>query len=329
MATIKDIADEVGISKAAVSRILNHKGSFNQETIKKVERAAKRLNYTPISMLRQENNKDEKVIAVVLPPTISPYYGILINLIEQAAYDYRYSILICSSVFNRENETAFFQLLREKNVSGLILGTFEQDTEYLLEQEIPIVTLGFKSSDKITSVRSDNYAGGCLAARHLSGKSCKKLLYISGFPEGLKYDERYKGFAEEAERRGCDVWAYQIDPDLIETPDASGIITQISLEHSDAEGIFFESFKLGVKLFQTFSELDYRIPEDIKIIGYGNPFLSAYSYPPITVILENTRQIVSRAVTELVDLIENEDAEETSLAKDILIPVSLKIGKTT
>ena len=76
MATIQDIADEVGISKAAVSRILNHKGSFNPETIRKVERAAKRLNYKTIHMLKQENEAEGKTIALIFPPSDSPYYGI-------------------------------------------------------------------------------------------------------------------------------------------------------------------------------------------------------------------------------------------------------------
>lgn len=66
MATIKDIADEVGISKTAVSRILNHKGSFSQDTILKVERVAKRLNYTSPGMQREAGD-GRKTIAAVLP----------------------------------------------------------------------------------------------------------------------------------------------------------------------------------------------------------------------------------------------------------------------
>ena len=67
MATIKDIANEVGISKAAVSRILNHKGSFSPETIAKVQRVANRLNYTTLTALHQEEPVSNKIIAAIFP----------------------------------------------------------------------------------------------------------------------------------------------------------------------------------------------------------------------------------------------------------------------
>ncbi len=104
MATIQDIADEVGISKAAVSRILNHKGSFSKETVNAVERAAKRLNYSSYNMLKQETEKDNKVIGLIVPPSTSPFYGILVNMIESVAYKFGYSILLCGSAYYHMEE---------------------------------------------------------------------------------------------------------------------------------------------------------------------------------------------------------------------------------
>ena len=88
MATIQDIADAAGISKAAVSRILNHKGSFSQETIRKVEDIARKMNYISVSAARQEDAEGIKLIAAVFPTQITPYYGILTSLMEGYAYDY-------------------------------------------------------------------------------------------------------------------------------------------------------------------------------------------------------------------------------------------------
>ena len=81
MSTIKDIADEVGISKAAVSRILNHKGSFSQETILKVERAAKRLNYVSRNEM-VEGEEESKTIAAIFPDK-GIYFSILTTLLEK------------------------------------------------------------------------------------------------------------------------------------------------------------------------------------------------------------------------------------------------------
>ncbi len=328
MATIKDIADEVGISKAAVSRILNHKGSFSQETIRKVERAAKRLHYTSMNMLRQEAGKGEKRIAIVLPPSAVPYFGMLANMIEQAAYEYQYEVVLYSSMFMHKNEADFFRELGKRSISGILLATFVSGEDVVTQQDIPAATIGFQISEAVPSVRSDYYSGGCLAARHLIGKGCKKMLYVSRSAESLKYDERYRGFLDEAEEKGCQVWPYHVEANA-ELQDITGTITRMSLEHPDADGAFSESFRLGNRIYQTFSELGYEIPKDVKIISYGNPFLSSYCNLDMTMVMENTRQIVLHAVSLIVDLMENAEAMEEREIPCILTPVSLKVGRTT
>lgn len=329
MATIKDIADEVGISKAAVSRILNHKGSFSSDTIKKVERAAKRLNYKTMNMLMEESGTGDKVIAVVFPAPVSANYSVITSLIEQAAYGYGYDIWLCSSLFENRSEEEFFQEMKKKNVSGVLLGTYAKDGKALAEWGIPVVTVGFAAGEGISSVSSDDYSCGKLAARHLLGRGCRKLLYITRFPEGVKYDPRYKGFLDEAQRNGAQVWPYQVDVDMDFLHDAPGIMTEMAMEHPDADGVFSETFRLAAVLYKTYTDIGYRIPQDIKIIGYGNEYMSVYSSPRLTIIKENIRQIASRAVAALIDQIENEEPQEKGSGTEIKVPVSLEVAQTT
>ncbi len=100
MATIQDIANEVGISTAAVSRILNRKGSFSPETIARVEAVARKLNYSRSTPALSENTPGLNLIAVIVPNRITPYYGLLTSLMEQTAYDYGYNLMICGSQFD-------------------------------------------------------------------------------------------------------------------------------------------------------------------------------------------------------------------------------------
>ncbi len=329
MATIKDIADEVGISKAAVSRILNHKGSFSNDTIKKVERAAKRLNYKTINMLMEENSAENKSIAVVFPTTVSANYGVFTSLIEQAAYDYGYDIWPCSSLFENCSEEEFFQEMKKKNVSGILLGTYVKDGAALKEKGIPVVTVGFTAGEGILSVSSDNYSCGRIAARHLLGKGCHSLLYITRFPEGVKYDPKYKGFLEEAQKNGAQVWPYQVDLDMDFIHDAPGIMTEMVMEHPEADGVFSETFRLASVLYKTYMDIGYKIPQDIKIIGYGNDYMSVYSSPRLTIVKENIRQIASRAVAVLIDQVENEEPQDADKELEIKVPVSLEVAQTT
>lgn len=330
MATIKDIADEVGISKAAVSRILNHKGSFSPETIAKVERVARRLKYTPPFAAQQEDAAPSKVIAAIFPVLELPYFGLVASLLEKCAYSYGYNLMLCGSLFDRQKEEECFKSLEQKKISGIILGSYTKDVTMLENQNLPVVTLGYKLANTIPSVCADNYAAGKIAARHLLSKGCRKLLYITSYQDSLEQDLRYIGFADGLKTRNLTPWVYRVNMKMQLSNDFSEIITQMALEHPDADGIFAETDALAMNCLQVFPSLGCRIPEDIKVVGYGNPFFSAFSNPKLTLVREDTDEIARRAVALLVDLMEGEEDQREKLrTAEIIVPVSLNERKTT
>ncbi len=324
MATIKDIADRVGISVAAVSRILNHKGSFSQETIRNVEQAARELGYVSPSMAKQEVIASCKTIAVILPYRHSPYYSVLCDLMEQAAYDYGYSLLLCSTLFNNDR-AACLDLIRKQGVSGIVLGSYTYHHEDLKSAGLPIVTVGFRLSDDYSSVRSDNYAGGKIAARHLLGKGCRNLLYVTKYADGIEKDERWLGFESELRKADCEVHPYRILSNRAAGDNSEEMLTKIALEHPNADGLFAESQRLAMQCIRVFSGLGCRIPSDIRMIGYGNPYFVDYSCPMLTIIRENIQEVARKTISCLVDEIEQGSREK----KDILIPVALDMRETT
>lgn len=324
MATIQDIADEVGISKAAVSRILNKKGSFNKATISRVFQVAKQLNYTLPNAAQLLNEQYFKVIGAVLPIGHSPYYSVLVSLLEEVAYSYGYSLMVCSSMYDKEKEEEFFNVLRDKRISGIIYGSFNSQVE-VPSDEWPIVTVGHRISEEITVIKSDNYAAGRIAAKHLIGKGCKSFLYISAYQVGEKNDERFKGFAAELSKRNLSMKPYftggNDNPEYI-----FSAITQMFLDNPDAEAIFVESQALAIKCLKVCDALGIAIPRQMKLVSYGTEALSLYSYPEVTMVIENTAQIAYEAVTALVEQIEESSNPKKN---EIVLPVSLSQKQTS
>ncbi len=325
MATIQDIANELGISKTAVSRILNHKGSFSAETIHKVEACAKRLNYVSAGMLRNEEGSDFKIVAAVLPLANSPYYGILTACLEQAVYKYGYSLLVCGSSFDKGKEEEIVKYTKERTVKGLLIAGFTYDISSLDRDGIPAVSIGLKLADHIPSVTTDNYMAGVLAARHLMTRKCRKYLYISNYINGRKYDKRYIGFKEELAKHNHEVRDYFLQVDSRQYGSVKSTVTQMILENPDADAVFAESQSLVNMCIQVYSELGYNIPEDVKIIGYSTNAMAGYCYPRPAYIRENVELIAQKAAAMLADMIENGSTE----GKDIVIPVSIEQGSTS
>ena len=329
MATIKDIAEAVGISKAAVSRILNHKGSFSLETIAKVERAAREMNYVPVSVLQQEAAGSSRIIAAIFPPAELAYFGYLSSLLEREVYKFGYNLMLCGSLFDREKEEQCYRFVEEKKISGIFLGSYTYDATMLREQKFPVVTVGYKLTDEIPAVRTDNYAAGRIAARHLLSKGCRKFLYISGYPGGLDMDLRCRGFEDELNKSGCSLWKYLVSLEMQMDNDFSSVVSEMIMEHPDADGVFAETDILAMNCIQIYTGMGYRIPEEVKIISYGNIPAAEFTTPQLTVVKENTVEIARRAAMLLVDLIEKDEEDAGDSGREIIVPVALKERKTT
>lgn len=326
MATIQDIADAAGISKAAVSRILNHKGSFSQETIRRVEDIARKMNYISVSAARQEDAEGIKLIAAVFPTQITPYYGILTSLMEGYAYDYGYHLMLCGSLYDYEKEEELFRNLTDRKIKGILLGSFVKDGASIAAQSLPVVTIGYQINEEVPTVRTDNYSGGRIAALHLCGKGCRKLLYLTGFEDGLEKDMRYQGFRDALQEQGKEVYPYTITLDQKLNGTIQDVITRMALEHPDADGLFAESQRLAMESIAVYRNLGIEVPKSMKIVGYGNPYLLPYSSPKLSLIRENTAEIARQAVEVLVQMIER---PEEPVPPVTVIPVSFEQNQTT
>lgn len=232
--------------------------------------------------------------------------------------------MICSSIYDQEKEEVFFSMLRERKINGIIYGSFTEGISLESEEDLPIVTIGTKISDTVPTVRSDNYSAGVIAARHLASNGAKDLLYISDYHEGKNKDERYKGFKDEANKLDINVSSYFTYHNN-QSKDVAGIITQMLIDHPEADGIFAEHTSLAIQCLKICNDLGLEVPKDLKLVGFSSPYASNYSFPEISNVMENTRMIAEKAIGTLVDLIENNTVKEL----ETIVPVSLERKQTS
>lgn len=319
MATISEVASKAGVSKTTVSRILNSQGSFSEDTIAKVLQAVEELNYRPNEVARTLGKNKSKTIALIFPTQDIPSFVEIQSALEGAFYQHGYKAILFSSLFNKEKEKDTVQMLQNNMIDGIVLGSYTKEISHFTDCSLPIVAAGRKFDPKIPSVKSDDRGAGILAGKHLLKKRCKKLLYLTNNPDGIEADERYAGFKSVIDKSDAQLWYYEISLDAQLTYDFSSTIHRMIIEHPDADGIFAETDVLAMSCIQNYSNLGYRIPEDIKIIGYGDMFFSALSNPALTTIHEDRKRTAEVIATVLIDLIENRTLQQT----EIEIPVSL------
>lgn len=168
-ATLKDVAQEAGVSSATVSYILNGKRSISEETKARVMEAIKKLDYVPDLNARGLTMRDSKLIGVVVPQTEpgerlmfqNSFYSEILGSIEYYARLSGYHILISATDANE----SYLTLAKKRNLDGIIVIGMYPDEFYqqMKKTQIPIVLIDSYCGDHYYhSIRIDDAYGSYL-----------------------------------------------------------------------------------------------------------------------------------------------------------------------
>jgi len=323
IATIKDVAKTAGVSIATVSRVLNNKGPLSDKTIKKVNDAMSVLKYRPNTIARSLVKGKHYCIGIMLPSIWMPFWSQLAHELEKEATNQGYNIMITIAPDDVDSYIEKCEHLRASMLDGIITSHVRGTDEYIKNAPIPIVLIG--TVDRPPSVSSNDEQGGLLATRHLIAKGCKSLIHISAKLDARKSsDERSYAFIRECDRRHISYKLYQVEERVLRNMDFSGLISSIYCDNSSFDGIFASNDILAAHCVSTALSLGYKVPEDVRIVGYDDIIISPLLYPSLTTIRHNYQRLAEAAVATLLNLIAGKEVEPKQV-----IPVELVERKTT
>lgn len=310
MATLKDVANKVGVSITTVSRVLNNRGAISQKTKNKVFKAMKELNYFPNEMARSLSNKNSHLIGLIVPYIGHPFFGMLTDAIEEACYHQEYKLLLCTSNGHPGREKELLSMLRANNVAGVLVCSRIDDAEEYLDIDLPVVSIE-RTIDNIPSVSCDNYKGGVFAARELIESGCKHpLLFGNRTKEHLPAYLRYQGFFEECENAGVDYRKYYIEPEDLFGKDLPENIENLFRDYPDTDGIFATSDVLAARVINILGECD-GYPQNMRVVGFDGIDISEYCN--ISTVRQPVREMGELAVDVLTKRINGALVAERSI----------------
>ncbi len=202
MATIKDVAKHADVSIATVSRIINNRGPISNETRQKVYDSMKSLNYQPNEMARALQKQKSNIIGMIVPSIEYAFFSKLIEAVEETGHKNGYKLMLCRSGENEDREIEMVSMLEGNKVDGIILCSRLGDASIYERKTMPIVSID-RNIEGFSTVTSDNYYGGTLAAKELFMAGCKSpVLFGNKMPEYMAMNYRNVGFLEECKKLG-------------------------------------------------------------------------------------------------------------------------------
>jgi LacI family transcriptional regulator len=304
--TIKDLADELGIAPSTVSKALRNNPVISEETRKKVNDLARRMNYKPNAIALSLRSNRTKTLGLVIPEIVHHFFSLVIAGIEDLAYDAGYNMIIFQTNESYNREVIGVQTLLASRVEGILISLSKETRNYdhlrnALDQGIPMVMFDRVTSDLETDkVTVDDYHGAYMAVNHLIRTGCRRISHLSG-PPGLPIaDLRRMGYSDALRDNNLEV-----NRDLIMYCDnfkQARIRTKQLMNMTQPPDAFFTVNDLtATGVIKSLLELAIPIPQQVSVIGFSNDELSQVTHPALSTVDQHGYQIGQASIQLLLD----------------------------
>jgi LacI family transcriptional regulator, kdg operon repressor len=182
--TMADVAKEAGVSKSTVSQLLNKRYEYmSEDTRKKIETAIKKLGYHPNYIARSLKQKRTFMIGIIVANIMHRFSTEVIRSLEDSFNEQGMNTIVCNTDSDPEKERNYLEMLRAKQVDGLIIFPTGQNVELyesMLKEGYPVVIMDRKVEEVLLpAVVVNNRESTKLAVQHFIENGFKKIAFAS------------------------------------------------------------------------------------------------------------------------------------------------------
>jgi DNA-binding LacI/PurR family transcriptional regulator len=310
--TMKDIAEELGVSVATVSRALQDSPRISREQRERIQQYARKHNFFPNALagsLRRSRQEPVRIIGVIVPQIAHYYFATILSGIEEEATLRGYRIMVAQSDERYEREVRICQSFLENRVCGVIVSQAKDTARYehfrqLQEAGLPLVfydriCTGLNTNRAVV----DDYQGALTAVKHLIQTGCRRIAFYGSSMRLEISKNRYNGYRDALLEAGI-----QPDDSLFLECDNSEAAEQVTpqlLQREDRpDAIFAVNDETAVSVLYVAKHMGLRIPEDLSICGFTNSARSIACDPKLTTVEQRGSRVGKEAVDILVDHVE-------------------------
>lgn len=310
--TMKDIARELNVSVATVSRALKNSPRISLEQRQRIQQYAREHNFTPnilAESLRHSKVQPMKVIGVIVPELVHYFFSTILKGIEEEAEAHGYRIMVAQSGENYEREVKLCQSFYENKVCGIIVSQAKDTLRYehfqrLIDAGVPLVFYDrICTGVNASRVVVDDYIGAYNAVTHLIETGCRHIAFFgselhleiaknrfNGYKDallkhGLPYDERLV--------RICD----NRDDAVVATPEMFN-------DEPYPDAFFAINDDTAIGILHTVKRMGLRVPDDVSICGFTDGERAVACDPMLTTVAQRGERIGQEAASILIGQVE-------------------------
>lgn len=307
--TIIDVARKAGVSPSTVSQALNGKRPVSSKTKALIYNAIDELGYVPSYTASHLKKGKSSLLGCYVADITQDFTAFMLKGIEKAIKGTGYSLIFASGTDIDTDCASIIKYFRKYRVDGLLSINHLSSTFMPTPNEsvyIPMVLVNWENPD-YNSVIPANYQAGSMVARHLYEKGVRKPLFLGGPKERLSVIKRLAGFKTEFLSLGIEIPEANILFDDFTYQAGYDMVLKALESKLEFDGVFCANDYIAIGAIKRFQENSYRIPQDIKIVGFDNRDIAKYCSIPLTTVEQNLESVGEIALRRLVKMIQSGD----------------------
>jgi DNA-binding LacI/PurR family transcriptional regulator len=314
--TSLQVALRAGVSQSAVSRVFTPGASASKSTIDKVRRAAAELGYRPNALARAMITGKSRIIGLVVAYLDNHFYPVVIEKLSVALQEKGYHVLVFMAASTVDDVQAVMQEILDYQVDGIVLASVAMSSDLATQcraNGIPVVLFNRDQDDeRLSSVTTDNVAGGRRVAEQLIATGHRRIAYVAGDEGTSTQRDRELGFRSALAAAGQVLHARGVGN--FEHPATRAATLAMFAGPDRPDAVFAANDHMAFAVLDTLrSELGIAVPGEVSVIGFDDVPIAAWPAYDLSSYRQPVNQMVAETVTTLIERIGTPETEPRRL----------------
>ena len=320
-ATLKDVARELGLSVATVSRALAKPDLLRPATAARVHEVVHRLGFQP-NVAAQNLKRGHTGIIYVVVPSLSPFFSEIFRGAERAALERGYSIVMGHTDRRPDRESEFFDRVSAGQGDGILLvSTAEAVTPVTHKRKLPpvVAVLDPVVNQDFPAVHIDHVKGAMTAINHLTALGHKHIAHITGPARSPAAIHRRDGYLAALSAAGINGGEENCVPGEFTVASGETAMASLLARPKRPTAIFCANDEIAVGAIRAIKAAGLRVPEDFSVMGYDDQRIAAMYDPPLTTIHVPIVDLGYNAMVKLARILAGEAYEKDLVLNTFLV----------
>lgn len=300
MVKIVDVAKQAGVSTASVSRVMSGMPGISESVRTRVNAAVKSLGYRPDLAARRLRSGRTDTLGLIVSDICNPFFTEISRAVEDVAYQNRMRVFLCNADEDPDKEAFYLEMMRDENVSGVILSPTLALLKDLRPQDypFPLVLVDRWARDvEADAVVLDNFDAGFRLTEHLIAQGYRRIVFLYG-ALGSTGPQRHQGYLAAMSAAGLTPEAEPIAPRSEHAREVAGRL----LQHTHRPDALVASSGLVLQgIAEAIKAAGVKVPTDTALAGFDDLPWTSLVTPDITVIRQPTQEIGQTAIRLLLE----------------------------